>query len=90
MDLRDLNADVDIPLDYKIVVWNGKERVQLKLDGIDDATKTIVLVAEDFYQDVNAEKVRRHKVDTYTTINTLEDAKAYMDDVLARGPLEGQ
>jgi hypothetical protein len=36
---------------FEIVAWNGKERVKLLLDGIDDAKKVIVLVAEDFYQD---------------------------------------
>jgi len=74
--------------DYEIVAWNGKERVKLSLDGIDRLNKVIVLITEDFYQEVNPEELnRRIALDRDSTVNTIEDAEAYMADVLARGPI---
>lgn len=106
--------------DYKLVYWDGKERVPLTVASIDHATKCIVFgriyggdieeaepvdlrneLPEDggiedvpnFHQSARAqyaEQQRRYGVDdAFGAIAdpTLEDAEAYMADVLARGPL---
>jgi len=100
---NDVQAEQDLSDigQYKIVAWNGKERVPLVLDGIDHEKKVIVLTTEPLtpYSDVSpdynssarsqrAELLRRYNVDERTHIESLHDSVEYMNDVLARGPLD--
>jgi hypothetical protein len=66
---------------FELVLWDGSERVPLIIEGIDYAKQTIV-----FADARRFELQRRIEVDSNTPINTLEDAKAYMKDVLTRTP----
>jgi hypothetical protein len=66
--------------EYKIVLWDGERRRELVLDGIDDATKAIVLVCEDFYTVETNEQLRRKPFEGQGVAGAEEMKRRYAVD----------